>query len=107
MAPTESRTEMTTAKKPATQRDICGTYKGWNAHKRNNEDTCPPCQQAQTDYARDWRHRTGRSTSQLYSHADIAAIKAEALREAANEAMWGAYGKNWLTTRAKEIEATA
>lgn len=38
----------------------CGTYAGWNDHKRNHEPPCGPCLAAQRDYVREWRLRTGR-----------------------------------------------
>ena len=38
-----------------------GTYAGYNAHRRRGETPCDACRAAQTDYCRDYRHRTGRS----------------------------------------------
>ena len=59
------------------ERDTCGTLAGWNAHARNGERNCMPCKEAHTDYMRDWRHRTGRNSSKLYTDEEIAAIRAE------------------------------
>lgn len=39
---------------------LCGTYTGWNHHKKHKETVCQPCQDAATAYMRSWRFRTGR-----------------------------------------------
>jgi hypothetical protein len=71
-----------TVKLPPITRDICGEYKGWNAHVRNGESQCPPCLGAQATYARERRHRNGESKSTLYADDEIAAIKQQAATEA-------------------------
>lgn len=53
------------AKKNPIIRDVCGKTAGWNQHQANGESQCPPCQQAKTDYTREWRHRTGRTKRRL------------------------------------------
>ena len=60
----------------------CGTTAGWNAHTKRREEPCEPCRHAKAIYTKQWRHRTGRSTSRLYSPEDIQAVKAQALEEA-------------------------
>lgn len=83
------------------ERDICGEYKGWNAHVRNGESQCARCLQAAADYARARRHRLGESKSTLYTAEDVALIKAQVLLDAADDAaLFGAYGKAWLRERA-------
>src|SRR5690242_914050 len=37
----------------------CGTYAGWNIHKRKGEKACDACRQAATEYQRSWRARGG------------------------------------------------
>ncbi len=37
----------------------CGTYAGWQAHIRRNEQPCRECRQANTDYKAWFRFRTG------------------------------------------------
>lgn len=37
----------------------CGTYAGWNDHKRNHETACPPCTAARNQYMREYRLRKG------------------------------------------------
>lgn len=64
------------------ERDICGEYKGWNAHVRNGERQCDRCRRAAADYARDRRHRIGESTSKLYTAAEIEEIQRMAVMEA-------------------------
>ncbi len=71
-----------TAKLAPVERDICGEYKGWNAHVRNGESQCSDCLQAAADYARERRHRNGESKSKLYTKDEIAAIKQRAAFEA-------------------------
>lgn len=98
-----------------TKRDICGTMAGWNAHARAKERNCMPCKVSHTEYMRDWRHRTGRSSSRLYTDEEIAAIRSEAkagaLREASDayplETAYGGaeHAVLWLKERAAYIEA--
>ena len=76
-------------------RDICGEYKGWNAHRRHNENQCEPCKKAAADYARDRRHKTGESKSSLYTAAEIADIRRMAVIESRRET---------LTRRASRIK---
>lgn len=68
-----------------TPRDICGEYKGWNAHVRNGESQCDRCKRAAADYARERRHRIGESTSKLYTAAEIEEIKKSAAVDAKRE----------------------
>ncbi|AYR01050.1 hypothetical protein PBI_ISOLDE_82 [Arthrobacter phage Isolde] len=102
---------MTAEKRNPTTRAECGTVAGWNAHNRARERQCMPCKIAKTDYTREWRHRTGRNQSSLYTPQDIAAIKAHALREASDayplETAYGGaeHAVNWLRERAEHIEA--
>jgi hypothetical protein len=89
--------------------------RGWNAHNRAGELQCMPCKKAHADYQHDWRHRTGRSQSKLYTSKEIAEIRQEAKAEALREAsaaypLETAYGGaehavNWLKDRAEYIEA--
>lgn len=51
--------------KPPRIRIACGTYAGVNAHKRYSEQQCDRCRAAQAEYMREWRRRTGRTTSTL------------------------------------------
>ena len=37
----------------------CGTYAGWNAHRRADEKPCDDCREAQRLYARERRARGG------------------------------------------------
>lgn len=102
---------MTATKRNPTTRDQCGTVAGWNAHNRASERQCMPCKIAKTDYTRAWRHRTGRNKGSYYTTADIAAIQAQALREASDayplETAYGGaeHAVLWLKQRAEEIEA--
>lgn len=106
---------MTTTKKAPTKRGECGTMAGWNAHSRNGERYCMACKVAHTEYQREWRHRTGRSNSRLYTNEAIESLKAqakaEALREASDAypletAMGGAeHAVLWLKERAEQLEA--
>lgn len=73
------------AKLDPVERDICGEYKGWNAHVRNGESQCERCLQAAADYARDRRHRLGESKSKLYTPAEIEEIKRLALADASRK----------------------
>ena len=66
-------------------RDICGEYRGWNAHVRNGESQCDRCKQAAADYSRDRRHRIGESKSKLYTAAEIEDIKQSAAADAKRE----------------------
>ena len=68
-------------KNPATKRDACGTTAGWNAHTRYNERQCMACKVAHTEYQREWRHRTGRSQSKLYTNDEIFDMHAAAKNE--------------------------
>lgn len=49
----------------------CGSLAGYHVHRRAAEQPCAPCQRAQTEYMRAWRHRTGRSGAAFVSVADI------------------------------------
>ena len=73
------------AKLDPVDRDICGEYKGWNAHVRSGESQCHRCKQAAADYARDRRHRLGESKSKLYTPAEIEEIQQLAIAEARRE----------------------
>lgn len=55
----------------------CGTYAGWNEHKRNSEPPCNPCKRAHADYMREWRLRTGRvkSVRVRLSAAELALLR--------------------------------
>lgn len=77
---------MTLTKAPPVKRDICGDMKGWNAHNRHGERQCMPCKVAHAEYQNEWRHRTGRSHSRLYTNAEIAAIQRDAKSETLTEA---------------------
>jgi hypothetical protein len=100
-----------TAKAKPTTRPNCGTTAGWNAHVRAGEKQCMACKVAHTDYQREWRHRTGRSQGRYCTHEEIAAIKAQALREASDayplETAYGGaeHAVLWLRQRAETIEA--
>lgn len=59
----------------------CGSVKGYAAHMKRKEYACDACREAQTIYAREWRHRTNRSQSKLYSSDEIQALQAEAWDE--------------------------
>jgi hypothetical protein len=43
----------------------CGTYAGLQRHIRTGEEPCTPCKLARNSYMRDWRRRTGQTTSAL------------------------------------------
>lgn len=96
-------------------REICGTVKGHSAHTKRKEKPCDPCREAQTIYAREWRHETGRSKSRLYTNDEIAEIQrqaaAQALRDASDayplETAYGGaeHAVNWLKQRAEHFEA--
>lgn len=73
---------MMTQKLPPVIRDICGEYRGWNAHQKNGEDKCAPCQKANRDYVRALRHRKGESKASLYTPAQIEEIKQQAASDA-------------------------
>lgn len=66
-------------------RDICGQYKGWNAHQRNGENQCTPCRRAAADYKRSHRHSTGFSKSTLYTESEIEEIKHAAINDATRQ----------------------
>lgn len=70
------------AKLAPTERDICGEYKGWNAHVRNGESQCDRCKKAAADYSRERRHRIGESKHKLYTAAEIEEIQRLAVTEA-------------------------
>jgi 5-methylcytosine-specific restriction endonuclease McrA len=38
-----------------TTRDTCGTTKGYDAHRHNNERFCAPCKEARSIYYAEWR----------------------------------------------------
>lgn len=59
--------------------DKCGTNAGWNVHVRQKEKACDDCNVAHATYTREWRHRTGRSESVLYTAIEIEEIKREAV----------------------------
>lgn len=50
---------------PDTVTGRCGTYGGYQRHKRDGEDACEPCREANNTYARDYRRRTGQTSSTL------------------------------------------
>jgi hypothetical protein len=54
----------------------CGTYAGWNQHKRHGTKPCEDCDSAQAVYIREWRVRTGATKGLL--------IPIETLAEALN-----------------------
>lgn len=57
--------------------DKCGTYAGWNAHRRASEKPCDACKEAQRLYIRAWRAKKG------------AAVIEEQIRNAARQrALW-------------------
>ena len=72
---------------------------------RSKEPACTSCNAAHAAYTRRWRGRTGRTESRLYTDAEISEIKAQALRDAADEALFGAYGKGWLRDRAAQVQS--
>lgn len=41
----------------------CGTYSGWNRHRREKTTVCFQCQTAANNYLYEWRHRNRHSTS--------------------------------------------
>lgn len=82
-------------KLPPVIRDICGEYKGWNAHQRNGESQCGLCRKAAAEYKREHRHSTGFSKSTLYTAAAIEEIKRSAVRE---------FHRTTLTRRASRMK---
>jgi len=60
-----------------TRRDKCGTYAGWNAHQAAGEYKCQPCNDANRDYRKAYRRRTGETRATLYTDAEIYAIRNE------------------------------
>lgn len=40
-------------KSPATADDRCGTYAGYKAHRKRNEELCQPCRDAMNEYRRE------------------------------------------------------
>lgn len=46
---------MTTPKDPPTIRATCGTYAGYQAHRKANEITCPDCRDARNAWERNRR----------------------------------------------------
>lgn len=59
--------------KPSQNRPDCGTNKGYQQHKRNNEKACWPCSTANTRYVRAWRVQHDRVKSLL---VDVACLRA-------------------------------
>jgi hypothetical protein len=47
-----------------TKRIECGSYGGYQRHKRRKEVACGPCREAANAYRREWRWRTGQSRPQ-------------------------------------------
>lgn len=43
----------------------CGTYGGYQTHRRIGEDPCDPCTKARNEYMRDYRRRNGHTTRTL------------------------------------------
>lgn len=45
----------------AAPRDLpaCGTYRGYQQHRKAGEKACRACKDARRDYMRDWRRRNG------------------------------------------------
>ena len=43
----------------------CGTYAGFQTHKRIGEEPCIPCAEARNAYIREYRRRKGHTTSTL------------------------------------------
>lgn len=37
----------------------CGTYAGYQIHKKQGNNECEPCNAARNQYMRDYRHRRG------------------------------------------------
>lgn len=46
-----------------------GTYGGYQAHRRKNEDACEPCRTAARDYQRNYRSVVGIESQKRYSQA--------------------------------------
>lgn len=70
------------AKRPPVRRDICGEYRGFQAHKKHGEDPCADCVEGRNAYMRDYRRRTGLTTGSLYTDEQIVALQAEAVTAA-------------------------
>jgi len=52
----------------------CGTYGGYQAHRRRGEDACNPCREANTTYQREYRRHpdrrvVARDQSEAYTRA--------------------------------------
>jgi len=43
----------------------CGTYGGFQTHKKLGEEPCEPCREARTTYVREYRRRKGHTKSTL------------------------------------------
>jgi ribosomal protein L32 len=43
----------------------CGTYGGYQTHKKLGQEPCLPCNEARNTYIREYRRRKGHTTSTL------------------------------------------
>lgn len=60
---------MSAAVQPLTD---CGTYAGYQRHRKRKETPCEPCKAALATYMDDWRHRTGRTIGRTLTDMEIA-----------------------------------
>jgi hypothetical protein len=53
----------------------CGTYAGWNAHRKAGEKACDACRKACADYMRGYRQRRGPEPDRWRSRTRSAALE--------------------------------
>lgn len=85
-------------KSPTTITEFCGTYSGWNKHKRRNELPCPECKAARRAYDAEY----SRNNSELVKSRRRASYEANRDRELSQAKEWRANNKATHAARVKE-----
>jgi hypothetical protein len=89
-AASAGRPKLTSARNPTTVTDRCGTYAGYQAHRKRDEDACPPCLAANTAYRRDYYHRVVVARREARRRERLAHVRATQRLIAAHRDQWRA-----------------
>ena len=78
----------------------CGTYAGWNHHKRYNEPVCTACKEAARQYQATWRANSPQAqrNNEIVVKAGLAAKRELAKRHAAEYRQLYQFYKNQLAS---------
>lgn len=78
----------------------CGTYAGWNHHKRYNEPVCTSCKEAARQYQKNWRtgNPEARRNNEIIIKAGLAAKRELAKRHATEYRKLYQFYKKQLTS---------